>query len=96
MKITIPYDFIEEHAWCEKEGKEYYPYAYDTDLEFDVDECEFEYSDLKDIAEAYTDDIIDIILGDEQLTNALLKKLRSRKIDVSTITNENGEKNTKR
>lgn len=44
----------------------------------------------------FTDDIIDIILGDEQLMNALLKKLRSRKIDVSTITNENGEKNTKR
>ena len=96
MKITIPYDFIEEHAWCEKEGKEYYPYAYDTDLEFDVDECEFEYSDLKDIAEAYTDDIIDIILGDEQLTNALLKKLRSRKIDVSTIIDAKGEKNAER
>ena len=96
MKITIPYDFIEEHAWCEKEGKEYYPYAYDTDLEFDVDECEFEYSDLKDIAEAYTDDIIDIILGDEQLTNALLKKLRSRKIDVSAIIDAKDEKNTKR
>jgi len=95
VKITIQYDFIEENTWCEKEGNEYYPYAYDTDLEFDVDEVEFDYADLKDIVEEYTNDIIDIILGDEQLKDALLKKLRSRKIDVSTIIDAEGEKNAK-
>jgi len=82
MIVTIPYSFIEEHAWCEKEGNEYYPYAYDTDLEFDVDEAEFDYADLKDIVDEYFDDIVDILLGDERLTNALVKKMRSRKIDA--------------
>jgi len=61
------------------------PYAEDAQYEFSVDECEFDYADLKDIVETYTDDIIDIILNDKQLMNALLKKLRSRKIDVSAI-----------
>ena len=96
MIVTIPYSFIEEHAWCEKDFGEYLPYANDAQYEFSVDDCEFDYADLKDIVETYTDDIIDILLGDEQLKDALLKKLRSRKIDVSTITNENGEKNAER
>ena len=82
MIVTIPYSFIEEHAWCEKEGNEYYPYAYDTDLEFDVDEAEFDYADIKDIVEAYTDDVIDILLSDRRLVKELLKKMGSRKIDA--------------
>jgi hypothetical protein len=81
MIVTIPYRFIEEHAWCVKEYSE--PYAEDAQYEFSVDECEFDYADLKDIVEEYTDDIIDIILSDKQLMKALLKKMRSRKIDVS-------------
>jgi len=85
MIVTIPYSFIEEHAWCEKEFGEYLPYAYDAQYEFSVDECEFDYADLKDIVDEYFDDIVDIILGDERLTKALLKKMRSRKIDVSVI-----------
>jgi len=85
MIVTISYSFIEEHAWCEKEGNEYYPYAYDVDLEFDVNEAEFDYADLKDIVDEYFDDIVDILLSDEQLMKALLKKMRSRKIDVSVI-----------
>jgi len=83
MIVTIPYRFIEEHAWCVKEYSE--PYAEDAQYEFSVDECEFDYTDLKDIVEEYTDDIIDVLLSDKQLMNALLKKLRSRKIDVSAI-----------
>jgi len=96
MIVTIPYRFIEEHAWCEKDFGEYLPYADDAQYEFSVDDCEFDYADLKDIAEAYTDDILDIILDDEQLTNTLLKKLRERKINVSSIIDAEGEKNAKR
>jgi len=83
MIVTIPYRFIEEHAWCVKEYSE--PYAEDAQYEFSVDECEFDYADLKDIVEEYTDDIIDILLSDKQLMNALLKKMRSRKIDAKEM-----------
>ncbi|ACP48589.1 hypothetical protein YN1551_1500 [Sulfolobus islandicus Y.N.15.51] len=82
MIVTIPYRFIEEHAWCEKEFGEYLPYAEDATYEFGVDECEFEYADLIDIVIEYFDDIVDIILSDKRLTNALVKKMRSRKIDA--------------
>jgi hypothetical protein len=92
MIVTIPYRFIEEHVWC----GEYLLYADDAQYEFTVDEVEFDYADLKDIVEEYTDDIIDIILSDRKLTNALLKKLRSRKIDVSSIIGVKDEKNAKR
>jgi len=74
MIVTIPYRFIEEHVWCEKYLGEYLPYADGAQYEFTVDEVEFEYADLKDIVEEYTDDIIDILLSDKQLMNALLKK----------------------
>jgi len=80
--VTIPFYFIEEHAWCEKEFGEYLPYADDAQYEFSVDECEFDYADLEDIVIEYFDDIVDILLSDEQLTKALLKKMRSRKIDA--------------
>ena len=96
MIVTIPYRFIEEHAWCEKDFGEYLPYADNAKYEFTVDDCEFDYADLKDIVEAYTDDILDIILDDDQLRNALLKKLRERKIDVSSIIDAKDEKNAKR
>jgi len=94
MIVTIPYRFIEEHAWCEKEFGE--PYAEDAQYEFSVDECEFEYADLKDVVETYTDDIIDILLNDKQLTNALLKKLRSRKTDVSDAKEMQNVKKSKK
>jgi hypothetical protein len=96
MIVTIPYRFIEEHAWCEKDFGEYLPYADDAQYEFTVDEVEFDYADLKDIVEEYTDDIIDILLNDEQLTNALLKKMRSRKINEPAIIDAESEKNAKR
>ncbi|ACP45548.1 hypothetical protein YG5714_1282 [Sulfolobus islandicus Y.G.57.14] len=63
---------------------------YNAEYEYAVDEVEFEYVDLKDIVEEYTDDIIDIILSDRRLVKELLKKMRSRKIDAE------GEKNAKR
>jgi len=85
MIVTIPYRFIEEHAWCEKEFGEYLPYAEDAQYEFSVDECEFEYADLVDIVDEYFDEIIDILLSDKQLTKALLKKMRSRKIDAKEM-----------
>jgi len=81
------YDDWEKSVICD----DYY-----AEHEYTVDEVEFEYADLEDIVREYTDDIIDILLGDRQLTNALLKKMRSRKIDVSTIINAEGEKNAKR
>ena len=70
------YDEDEESVVCDD---------YDYDHEYTVDEVEFDRADLEDIVDEYFDDIIDIILGDKRLTNALLKKMRSRKIDVSTI-----------
>ena len=82
MIVTIPYYFLEEHAWCEKDLGEYLPYADDATYEFGVDECEFDYADLEDIVNEYFDDIVDILLSNEQLTKALLKKMRSRKIDA--------------
>ena len=62
MIVTIPYRFIEEHAWCEKDFGEYLPYADDAQYEFTVDEVEFDYADLEDIVDEYTADIIDILL----------------------------------
>jgi len=85
MIVTIPYRFIEEHAWCEKEFGEYLPYAEDAQYEFSVDECEFDYADLVDIVNEYFDDIIDIILSDRRLVKELLKKMRSRKIDAKEM-----------
>ena len=85
MIVTIPYTFIEEHAWCEKDLGEYLPYADDATYEFGVDECEFDYADLKDIVNEYFDEIIDIILSDRQLVKELLKKMGSRKIDAKEM-----------
>jgi len=83
MIVTIPYRFIEEHAWCVKEYSE--PYAEDAQYEFSVDECEFDYADLEQIVNEYFDEIIDIILGDRRLVKELLKKMRSRKIDAKEM-----------
>jgi len=64
---------------------------YNTRYEYEVDEIEFEYNDLKDIVEEYTDDIIDILLSDRQLLKALLKKLRNRKDILISIDEKNSE-----
>jgi len=83
MKVKIPYRFLEDNTWCVKDSGEWYPYADDATYEFDVDEVEFDYADLEDIVEEYTDDIVDIILDDEELTRALLKALKKRKTEVA-------------
>ena len=85
MIVTIPYYFLEEHAWCEKDLGEYLPYAYDAQYEFSVDEAEFDYADLKDIVIEYFDEIIDILLSDRRLVKELLKKMGSRKIDAKEM-----------
>ncbi|WP_156303752.1 hypothetical protein [Sulfuracidifex tepidarius] len=53
MKVTIPYYEIEENAWCEKEGREYYPYSTDMEYEVDVKECEFDRKDLEEIVDRH-------------------------------------------
>jgi len=63
MKVKIPYKFLEEKTWCEQDlFGEYLPYADDAEYEFTVDECKFDYTDLEDIVDEYTADIIDILL----------------------------------
>ncbi len=62
------YDDWEKSVMCDD---------YNAEYEYTVDEVEFDYADLKDIVEEYTDDIIDILLSDRRLVKALLKKMRS-------------------
>jgi hypothetical protein len=67
------YDDWEKSVICD----DYY-----AEYEYTIDEVEFEFDDLKDIVEEYTDDIVDILLSDRKLTKILLKKMKSRKIDA--------------
>jgi len=87
MIVTIPYNFIEEHAECMKEADQYLPYAYNAQYEFSVDECEFDDDDLKDITSNYFDDIINIILNDDRLRKALFKKF----VEIATNDKPSGE-----
>jgi len=82
MIVTIPYYFIEEHAWCEKDLGEYLPYADDAQYEFSVNECEFDYADLKDIVDEYIDDVIEILLNDKRYREKLLSALKNQKNEV--------------
>jgi len=82
MIVTIPYTFIEEHAWCEKDLGEYLPYADDAQYEFSVNECEFDYADLKDIVDEYIDDVIEILLNDKRYREKLLSALKNQKNEV--------------
>jgi len=87
MIVTIPYSMIEDNAECQKEGEEYYPYGYDTDFEFSVDEVEFDADDLRDIVNKYVDDIIAIIMADERLRKVLYKKF----VEIATNDKPSGE-----
>ena len=82
MIVTIPYTFIEEHAWCEKALGEYLPYADDAQYEFSVDECEFDYADVKEIVDEYFDDVIEILLNDKRYREKLLSALKNQKNEV--------------
>jgi hypothetical protein len=96
VPVYIHYRDLEELCYYDDDEESVVCDDYDYDHEYTVDEVEFDDADLEDIVREYTDDIIDIILSDRRLTNALLKKMRSRKIDVSTIIDAKGEKNAKR
>ena len=85
VPVRIDYRELEELCYYDDWEKGVICDNYNAEHEYTVDESEFDYTDLKDIVETYTDDIIDVLLSDRRLTNELLKKLRSRKIDVSAI-----------
>ncbi len=88
MRIPISIhhsELEEEYCYYDEREKTVVCADYEATYEYTVDEVEFEFSDLKDIVEEYTDDIIDILLSDRQLVKALLKKMRSRKIDVASV-----------
>ena len=91
MRIVLEYYEIEELAWCEKEDGEWYPVAEDTELEFSVDDVEFDMDDLEEIVERFKDELIDILLRDhyDDLV-ATLKKREARQIDASS-KNESGD-----
>jgi len=63
------YDKLEKAVLCAD---------YEAELDYDIDEVELDYSDLKEVVEEYTDDIIDILLSDRTLRNILLKKLEEK------------------
>jgi len=92
VPVSIHYRDLEELCYYDDWEKSVVCHDYNADHEYTVDEVEFEYADLKDIVEEYTDDIIDILVSDRKLVNVLLKKMRSRKIDLSLIINVKGEK----
>jgi len=85
VPVSIHYRELEELCYYDDWEKGVICDNYNAEHEYTVDECEFDYTDLKDIVEEYTDDIIDIILSDKQLMKALLKKMRSRKIDAKEM-----------
>jgi len=97
VPVSIHYRELEELCYYDDWEKDVICDNYNAEHEYTVDEIEFDYTDLKDIIKEYTDDIIDIILNNKQLTNEVLKKLRSRKIDVSAIidTRSGGENDFK-
>jgi hypothetical protein len=92
VPVSIHHHEVEELCYYDDWEKSVICDDYYNTFEYEVSEIEFEYADLKDIVEEYTDDIIDILLSDRKLTKILLKKMRSRKIDVSLITNAESEK----
>jgi hypothetical protein len=92
VPVYIYYRDLEEMCYYDDWEKNVVCDDYNAEYEYSIDEVEFDYTDLKDIVEEYTDDIIDILLSDRQLVKALLKKMRSRKIDISSIINAEGEK----
>ncbi len=78
-------DLEEEFCYYDEWEKSVICDDYYAEHEYSIDEVEFEFGDLEDIVNEYFDDIIDIILDDRRLTNALFKKMRSRKIDVASV-----------
>jgi hypothetical protein len=92
VPVHVHYRDLEELCYYNDWEKSVICDDYDYDHEYAVDEVEFDHADLEDIVDEYFDDIIDIILSDRQLTNALLKKMRSRKINEPAIIDAESEK----
>jgi len=95
VPVYIHYRDLEEMCYYDEDEESVVCDDYDYDHEYTVDEVEFDRADLEDIVDEYFDDIIDIILNDKQLTKILLEKMRSRRINISTI-DTSGERNAKR
>ena len=85
VPVRIDYRELEELCYYDDWEKDVICDNYNAEHEYTVDECEFDYTDLKDIVEEYTDDIIDVLLSDRRLVKELLKKMRSRKIDAKEM-----------
>ena len=65
----------EEYCYYDKLEKAILCADYQAELDYNIDEVEFEYTDLQDIVDAYFNDIVDIILRDKKLLNKLLERL---------------------
>jgi hypothetical protein len=76
VPIYVYHHDLEDFCYYDEREKSVICSDYHTNEYYSVDEVEFEYTDLEDIVEEYTDDIIDILLSDKLLTNILLKKLK--------------------
>jgi len=85
VPVRIDYRELEDICYYDDYEKGVVCDDYNAVLEVDVNEVEIDFADLEEIVDQYKDDIIDILLNDRRLVKELLKKLRSRKIDVSAI-----------
>jgi hypothetical protein len=92
VPVSIHYRELEELCYYDDWEKGVVCDDYDMDHEYTVDQVEFDHADLEDIVDEYFDDIVDIILNDRRLVNALLEKMRSRRINVTTIDTGDEEK----
>jgi hypothetical protein len=69
------HELEEEYCYYDKLEKAVLCADYEAELDYEVADVEFEYTDLVDVVNEYFDDIVDIILRDKKLLNKLLKKL---------------------
>ncbi len=63
VPVYIYYRSLEEMCYYDDWEKNVVCDDYNAEYEYSIDEVEFDYTDLKDIVEEYTDDIIDILLS---------------------------------
>jgi hypothetical protein len=96
VPVSIHHHEVEELCYYDDWEKSVICDDYYNTFEYEVSEIEFDNADLEDIVDEYFDDIVDIILGDRRYREKLVKKMRSRRIDVSAIIDAKGEKNAKR
>jgi len=81
VPIKIPHrdleEYYEEGCYYDEREKAIICDDYYVEYDYDMDEIEFDYSDLEDLVDQYFDDITDIILRDKKLLDKLIKKLNS-------------------